>query len=116
MKTCIAICQLVAGEKSGLGCPHLGSPSINLVVGQSSQVDLVLPVGATQQVVTVEETSGPVTLSTQSSSGLVNERRAGNRILYRIDADRLALTVSDFISAVCPAQINLRRRGGRSPR
>src|SRR3984893_4635970 len=44
-------------------------------------------------------------------AGLVNERRAGNRILYRLDADRLALTVTDFISAVCPAQIVLRRRG-----
>jgi hypothetical protein len=47
----------------------------------------------------------------------VNERRAGNRILYRLEADRLALTVTDFISAVCPTQIVLRRRGqGRSAR
>src|SRR5260370_11434847 len=50
-------------------------------------------------------------LAILKSAGLVNERRAGNRILYRLDAERLALTVSDFISAVCPAQISLRRRG-----
>src|ERR1700724_1671269 len=50
-------------------------------------------------------------LAILKSAGLVNERRAGNRILYRLDADRLALTGTAFISAVCPAQIVLRRRG-----
>lgn len=53
-------------------------------------------------------------LAILKSAGLVNERRAGNRILYRLDADRLALTVSDFISAVCPTQIRLRRRKPRA--
>jgi DNA-binding transcriptional ArsR family regulator len=52
-------------------------------------------------------------LAILKSAGLVRERRNGNRILYRLDADRLALTVSDFISAVCPAQIDLRRRARR---
>ena len=58
--------------------------------------------------------SGPCVsrhLAILKSAGLVNERRAGNRVLYRLDADRLAFTVTDFISAVCPAQISLRRRG-----
>jgi DNA-binding transcriptional ArsR family regulator len=52
-------------------------------------------------------------LAILKAAGLVHERRDRNRILYRIDADRLALTVSDFISAVCPAQIDLRRRARR---
>jgi DNA-binding transcriptional ArsR family regulator len=52
-------------------------------------------------------------LAILKSAGLVHERRNGNRILYRLDADRLAFTVSDFISAVCPAQIDLRRRARR---
>jgi len=48
---------------------------IELVVGQSSVVDLVLPVGVLQQEVTVVEAPAPVTLSTQQSSGLVSERQ-----------------------------------------
>jgi DNA-binding transcriptional ArsR family regulator len=52
-------------------------------------------------------------LAILKGAGLVNERRSANRILYTLDADRLALTVSDFISAVCPAQIRLRRRSAR---
>src|SRR5260370_38698740 len=56
-------------------------------------------------------------LAILKSAGLVNERRAGNRILYRLDAERLALTVSDLISALCPAPISLGRPGrGRSKR
>ncbi len=42
------------------------------------------------------------------------ELAAGDiRILYRLDADHLALTITDFVSAVCPAQIRLRRRASR---
>ena len=52
-------------------------------------------------------------LAILKSAGLVHERRDGNRILYRLDADRLTLTVTDFVSAVCPAQISLRRRARR---
>jgi len=52
-------------------------------------------------------------LAILKSAALVHERRDGNRILYRLDADRLSITVTDFISAVCPAQIRLRRRAPR---
>ncbi len=48
---------------------------INLVVGQAAEVDLVLPVGEIHQVVTVEESSNPVSVSTEDTSGLVNERQ-----------------------------------------
>jgi hypothetical protein len=48
---------------------------IELVVGQSSTVDFVLPVGDLKQTVTVEEAPSPVNLSTQETSGLVGERQ-----------------------------------------
>ena len=48
---------------------------IDLVVGQSVTVDFKLSVGELQQAVTVEESPSPVSLSTQSTSGLVNERQ-----------------------------------------
>ncbi|MBV9405548.1 MAG: carboxypeptidase regulatory-like domain-containing protein, partial [Acidobacteriaceae bacterium] len=48
---------------------------IQLVVGQSTRVDFTLVLGAVQQVVTVQETIPPVSVSTQQTSGLVNERQ-----------------------------------------
>ena len=48
---------------------------IDLVVGQTSTVDLVLPVGEVRQVVTVEDKAPAVSVSTQQTSGLVNERQ-----------------------------------------
>ncbi len=48
---------------------------IELAVGQSGTVDLTLPVGDLKQVMVVEEAPSPVTLSTQQTSGLVNERQ-----------------------------------------
>jgi DNA-binding transcriptional ArsR family regulator len=49
-------------------------------------------------------------LSILKAAGLVTERRDGNRILYRLDSNRLALTVGDFISSICPTQVVLRKR------
>ena len=48
---------------------------IELVVGQSAVVEVTLAVGELRQVVTVEEAPQPVTLSTESVSGLVSERQ-----------------------------------------
>ncbi|HLH42042.1 MAG TPA: carboxypeptidase-like regulatory domain-containing protein [Bryobacteraceae bacterium] len=48
---------------------------IDLVVGQSITVDLLLPVGQVREVVTVEENATGVNLSTQPISGLVSERQ-----------------------------------------
>ena len=48
---------------------------IDLVVGQSMTVNFKLSVGELQQAVTVEESPLPVSLSTQPTSGLVNERQ-----------------------------------------
>ncbi len=41
-------------------------------------------------------------------AGLVTERRDANRILYSLASERLALSVGDFLSTVCPEQIVLR--------
>jgi len=48
---------------------------INVVVGQSAAVDLILQVGELKQVMVVEESPSPVALSTQGTSGLVSERQ-----------------------------------------
>ena len=52
-----------------------------------------------------------------TGAGLITERRDSNRILYSlVDDDRLALSVGEFLSTVCPEQIVLRlvrnRKGG----
>jgi hypothetical protein len=48
---------------------------INLAVGQSARLDFTLAIGEIRQVVTVQETLPPVSVSTQQTSGLVNERQ-----------------------------------------
>jgi DNA-binding transcriptional ArsR family regulator len=45
------------------------------------------------------------------AADLITERRDGSRILYRLEAEALALALNDFLSAVCPTQILSRRRG-----
>ena len=47
-------------------------------------------------------------------AGLVTERRDANRILYSLVEERLAASVGNFLSTVCPDQIVLRRRLGRA--
>ena len=57
-------------------------------------------------------------LSVLRQAGLVSERRDANRILYSLVSDRLALSVGDFLSTVCPEQIVLRevrKRGSDRP-
>jgi DNA-binding transcriptional ArsR family regulator len=52
-------------------------------------------------------------LAVLKAAGLVRDRRDGNRILYALESDRLALTVGGFLSAICPTQVVLRRRRAR---
>lgn len=52
-------------------------------------------------------------LGVLKSSGLVAERREANRIFYSLVEDRLAVCVGQFLSAVCPEQVVLRRRRKR---
>jgi DNA-binding transcriptional ArsR family regulator len=53
-------------------------------------------------------------LSVLKAAGLVRERRDGNRILYSLVEERLAVCVGNFLSVVCPEQIVLRRRRDQS--
>ncbi|HET7442212.1 MAG TPA: carboxypeptidase-like regulatory domain-containing protein [Terriglobales bacterium] len=48
---------------------------IDLTVGEKMEVDLTLPVGEVRESVTVVEMAAPVNLSTQETSGLIDERR-----------------------------------------
>ena len=48
-------------------------------------------------------------------AGLVVERREANRILYSLAGERLALSIGDFLSTVCPEQIVLREVRRRRP-
>lgn len=54
-------------------------------------------------------------LSVLRHAGLVTERRDGTRILYALAGERLALSVGDFLSTVCPEQIVLRALRDREP-
>ncbi len=53
-------------------------------------------------------------LSILRNAGLVEERKDGNRVFYRLVEDRLALCVGGFLSAVCPDQVVMRRKRARS--
>jgi DNA-binding transcriptional ArsR family regulator len=52
-------------------------------------------------------------LAILKSADLVTERRLGTRILYRLEPERLALCLNDFLSGVCPTQIQQRRNIAR---
>lgn len=57
--------------------------------------------------------SGPAIsrhLAILRAAGLVVERRDGNRLMYSVVTDRLAVCVGSFLSKVCPDQVLLRRR------
>jgi DNA-binding transcriptional ArsR family regulator len=49
-------------------------------------------------------------LSILKNADLITERREGNRIFYRLEPEQIALTVGDFLSAVCPTQMVRRGR------
>lgn len=53
-------------------------------------------------------------LSVLRHAGLISERRDANRILYSLVGERLALSVGDFLSTVCPEQIVLREMRKRT--
>ena len=48
-------------------------------------------------------------LSILRNAGLVVERREANKIFYSIVEERLAISVGSYLSAICPAQIVLRK-------
>jgi DNA-binding transcriptional ArsR family regulator len=54
-------------------------------------------------------------LTVLKSAGLVTERREANRIYYSLVEERLAVSVGNFLSAVCPGQVVMRHRRKTSP-
>ena len=55
-------------------------------------------------------------LTVLKAAGLVTERREANRIYYSLVAERLAVSVGNFLSVVCPEQVVLRHRREKSTR
>jgi DNA-binding transcriptional ArsR family regulator len=55
-------------------------------------------------------------LSILKSAGLVEERREANRIYYSLVEERLAVSVGNFLSAVCPEQVVIRHKRDRAAR
>lgn len=55
-------------------------------------------------------------LSVLKAAGLVTERREATRILYSLVEERLAVSVGNFLSAVCPEQVVIRRKRQRVAR
>ena len=53
-------------------------------------------------------------LSVLKAAGLVVERREANRIYYSLVEERLANSVGNFLSAVCPEQVLMRTKRKRS--
>jgi len=49
-------------------------------------------------------------LSILKAAGLVQERRDANHIFYSLERQQLALSLSDFLSNVCPDQIIMRHK------
>jgi len=68
---------------------------------------------AAGDIVALFDISGPAVsrhLSILKAADLVTERREGNSILYRGEAETLANCLADFIGSVCPAQITVRKQ------
>jgi DNA-binding transcriptional ArsR family regulator len=55
-------------------------------------------------------------LTVLKAAGLVEERRDGNRIYYSLVEERLAVSVGNFLSAVCPEQVVMRHKRKYVPR
>lgn len=55
-------------------------------------------------------------LSVLKAAGLVAERREANHIYYTLVEERLANSVGNFLSAVCPERVRIRTKRKRSSR
>ncbi|MBV8830346.1 MAG: carboxypeptidase regulatory-like domain-containing protein, partial [Acidobacteriaceae bacterium] len=84
----------VAAAKEGFASQR--RTGLELVVGQSSTVDFVLPVGQVRQVVTVEARTPAVELTTQQTGGVVNEKQVKELPLNGRSYDQL-LTLNPAI-------------------
>jgi hypothetical protein len=86
----------VRAEKEGFNSQV--RTGIDLVVGQSTTVDITLPVGELRESVTVVEAPSPVSLSTQQTSGLVSERQVKDLPLNGRSYDELLTLNSGVVN------------------
>ncbi|MHB8220893.1 MAG: metalloregulator ArsR/SmtB family transcription factor [Acidimicrobiales bacterium] len=54
-------------------------------------------------------------LTVLRGAGLVQERREGNRIYYTLIEERLATSLGNFLSVVCPEQVVMRHKRKKAP-
>lgn len=54
-------------------------------------------------------------LTVLKSAGLVVERRQANKIYYSLVEERLAVSVGNFLSVVCPEQVVMRHKRKKAP-
>jgi DNA-binding transcriptional ArsR family regulator len=52
-------------------------------------------------------------LGVLKGAGLVSERRNGNKIIYSLESDHLAVSMSKFLGAVCPTQAVIKKKAAR---
>ena len=71
----------------------------------SALKEKALRAGEIVEMFTISAPSVSRHLSILKAAGLVSERRDGNSIIYRLQAEHLALCLSEFISSVCPMEI-----------
>jgi DNA-binding transcriptional ArsR family regulator len=65
------------------------------------------------ELVALFEMTGPSVsrhLSILKNAELISEKKEGNRVLYSSESENLADCLNEFISQVCPTQINQRRQ------
>ena len=86
----------VRAEKEGFNSQV--RTGIDLVVGQSTTVDITLPVGELRESVTVVEAPSPVSLSTQQTDGLVSERQVKDLPLNGRSYDELLTLNSGVVN------------------
>lgn len=74
-----------------------------------------LRAGEIVEIFTISAPSVSRHLSILKAAELVSERREGNSIIYKLNAENLAVCLSEFISSVCPLEILERQRKRKKP-
>ena len=89
----------------------LADPTRRQILSALKEKDL--RAGEIVEMFTISAPSVSRHLSILKAAGLVSERRDGNSIIYRLQAEHLAVCLSEFISSVCPMEI-LQRHSRRT--
>ena len=95
-------------KKATLIFKALADPTRRQILAALKERDL--KAGEIVDLFTISAPSVSRHLSILKAADLVAERRDGNSIIYKLQAEQLALCLSEFISSVCPADILQRGR------